>query len=126
MPTYDEAIELLFTERINIELLLTTDDEGYMFFNFRARPWKNSPEDGRMLIAGSFTMEDAFCQLAEELIRSHWVPLNWKMRLSAPGVPAYIRERPAPKVRGHELEDPQEPTSIVKRRNATKEPPSEA
>jgi hypothetical protein len=106
MPPFDEAVEKLFTERLNIELLITNDEEGYVFFNFRARPWKNSPNDGRMLIVGGETLESAFILLADALEHSAWVPLDWKVRLHAPAFAPLRAEQPVPKVRHSEAESP--------------------
>ncbi len=81
MLTFNESVQVLFTERINIEVLLTSDDDGYMFYNFRARPWKNSPNDGRMLLVGAPTLDECMVLLADALLSSSWVPLSWTARL---------------------------------------------
>jgi hypothetical protein len=108
MNPFQDAVEALFTERINIELLITSDEEGYVFFNFRARPWKNSPNDGRMLLVGASHLEEAFVLLADALERQSWVPLDWKTRLHAPAYAPAPAERPSPRFRPNEVEKPSE------------------
>lgn len=104
MPTLNEAIELLFAERINIEVILTSDEEGYAFYNFRARPWKNSPNDGRMLLVGAPTLDQCMILLADALLASSWVPLSWTARLHALSSTGTTQVQPVLRFRRSEAE----------------------
>jgi hypothetical protein len=104
MLTFNEAIETLFAEHINIELIITNDDDGYVFFNFRARPWKNSPNDGRMLLVGAPTLNECMILLADGLLGQDWTPLSWTARLHSLGSAPSLAKSPGPLFRHSEPE----------------------
>jgi hypothetical protein len=111
MLTIHEAVETLFAERINIEVMLTSDEEGYAFYNMRARPWKNSPNDGRMLLVGGPTLDECMVLLADALLSQSWTPLSWTARLHVLASEASAATPPPIRFRQSEAESPAEARS---------------
>lgn len=114
MDDYNDAFGYLFTQRVNIEVLLLADADGLSYINLRARPWKNSPQDGYMLLVGAHMFEDALLELAEAHESGKWQRLDWTRRvgpLASP--PQNVRQFPTASAPGAP-EQPQEGRYVPK------------
>lgn len=80
------AIEFLAGQAVNSGLEFSHDGEGKVVWNIRVLPWRSSGRNDVMILAGGYTIEQAICYAVEELADSRWIGLNWRVRMSEPGV----------------------------------------
>jgi hypothetical protein len=86
MPlTLEEAVVVLRDANVNATLEFTQDKDGYLIFNLRGTPWRNSANAGMMILVAAHQIEDCVVILAEMVEKRMWVPLNFRVRLDEPG-----------------------------------------
>ena len=111
---YTEAFGYLFGKRLNIEVLLLSDADGDTYLNLRARPWKNSPQDGYMLLVGGYAFDDCLVVLAEAFESARWHRLDWTARIQPPKSPPANVSSIRPPNGVSELDSPAEPRFKVR------------
>lgn len=89
MDKLQEAIKILWTAKLNLEVLTLADADGDAYFNMRARPWKNSPNDGFMLLVGGYALDDIYILTAAAYEGEQWKRLDWTRRISPPASPPH-------------------------------------
>lgn len=81
-----DAIELLRSEQVNVQLEFTSDRDGYLLFELRILPWRNSAMQGYMILVAGQDIDDALIRGAESLRDRRWTQVNWRVHLNEPGV----------------------------------------
>jgi len=79
------SVTYLRDNNCNVAMEFTEDKDGYLLFNLRATPWRNSANNGNMILVSDYNVEDALIRLAECVDRREWTPLNWRVRMNEPG-----------------------------------------
>lgn len=82
----EDVYALLAEGRVNIELMFTWSDESGSLITCRLRPWKNSEEDGNMILAGGRTADEALYWAGRALLNKQWINLDWRARANGIGV----------------------------------------
>lgn len=85
MLNLEQALEVLQSTQINIQLEFSQDKDGYVLFNLRCLPWRNTPRQGYMILVADHSLTQVLCRAAEDLESNRWSVLNWKIRLMEPG-----------------------------------------
>jgi hypothetical protein len=80
------SVSYLRDNNCNVAMEFTQDNEGYLLFNLRATPWRNSANAGMMILVGDYNVEQCLIRLAECVERRDWTPLNWRVRMDEPGI----------------------------------------
>lgn len=76
----------LSDERVNVDLIFDWDEERGLLINARIRPWKNSTNDGKMILAAGITADDALLNAVRGCLNNRWVPLVWQRRMREVGI----------------------------------------
>jgi hypothetical protein len=82
----DDVYSYLSEEKVNIDLIFDWDEDRGLLINARARPWKNSANDGRMVLAAGRTVDEALLWTVRGLLNNRWIPLNWSRRCREIGI----------------------------------------
>jgi len=80
------SVSYLRDNNCNVAMEFTQDKDGYLIFNLRATPWRNSANAGMMILVGDYNVEDCLIRMAEAVERRDWTPLNWRVRMDEPGL----------------------------------------
>lgn len=80
------AIEFLAGQAVNSGLEFSHDGNGTVVWNLRVLPWRSSGRNDVMILTGGYTIHEAIGYAAEELADNRWIGLNWRVRMSEPGV----------------------------------------
>jgi hypothetical protein len=82
----DDVYAYLLEEKLNLDVIFDWDETRGLLINVRARPWKNNPNDGRMVLVAGRTIDEALVWLVRGLANGRWLPLNWSRRCQEIGI----------------------------------------
>ncbi len=81
------APQYLSQKKVNIELLLWTNDLGITHYGVRLRPWKQDSTMAKMILVQGKDVEDALNIAAQQLYINAWQMLDYTLRAWAGAVP---------------------------------------
>lgn len=85
MYTLEDAIDLLSTSQVNLQLEFSTDKDQYLLYCLRVLPWRNNARQGYMILVADHTLTSCLIMAAEDYKADRWSILNWKIALQEPG-----------------------------------------
>lgn len=85
MLSLDNAIDALTSQQVNLQLEFSTDKDGYILYQLRVLPWRNSVRQGQMILVADQTISGCLILAAENLNADRWASLNWRVVLNEPG-----------------------------------------
>ena len=73
-------------EKVNLDLIFDWQEDRGLLINVRARPWKNAPNESRMVLAAGRTVDEALLWAARGILNNRFIPLIWNRRCVATGI----------------------------------------
>lgn len=74
------AVGYLSQKRVNIELLLFTNNDAIIHIGVRLRPWKQDPRNQQMILVQGLDIADCLDNAARALWREEWRRLDYAAR----------------------------------------------
>lgn len=81
-----DVYTFLSDERVNVDLIFDWQEDRGLLINCRLRPWKNSVNDGKMILAAGLTADDALLNAVRGGLNNRWIPLMWNRRAREIGI----------------------------------------
>lgn len=74
------ACQYLSKQRVNIELILWTNDKNILHYGVRLRPWKQETRTGAMILVHGLSLDDAMNVAAKAHHSGIWEVLDYAAR----------------------------------------------